>query len=233
VLAIARDSLDARLAPVVWAQVRERLAEDVRGLLTAILAGQAQEPRLIARILDTDDVDPREDMLVGQHGAFLTAEMLSAGPDDRPLLSNGQVLGLYAGAVLDRQGAREAWDRLHQPAGTHTIDVPSRTGKTMVSIASEGYAGAVSFANTRLIPGQDRSDETVTGINAEFILFRIQLQHRDGRTRWQPTMALVGLDNLYGDHNPRGMVITNYGSSFHIKTEAPDEQSADPARRRR
>lgn len=162
-------------------------------------------------------------MLVGQHGAFLAPATLNIAPGQRPLLRSGQVLGLYAGAVMDTEEGREDWDRLHQPAGTHTIDVPRRGGLTIVSMGSEGYAGAVSFANTRLIPGQDHQyDETMTGINAEFILFHVRLQHDDGRTRWQPIMALVGLDNLYGPHNPFGMILTHYGPGFRIKTEPSD-----------
>jgi hypothetical protein len=49
--------------------------------------------------------------------------------------------------------------------------------------------------------------------------FQVRLRHRDGQVRWQPVMALAGLDNLYGDHNPAGMVIVNYGPAFHIKAE--------------
>lgn len=90
----------------------------------------------------------------------------------------------------------------------------------VVPTGSEGYAGAVSFANTRLRRGEHEVDESfATGVNAEFMPFHVRLRHRDGRVRWQPIMALVGLDNLYGNHNPAGMVIVNYGPAFRIKTE--------------
>ena len=95
-------------------------------------------------------------------------------------------------------------------------------------MGSEGYAGAVSFVNTRLRAGLRAYDESfATGINAEFVPFSVRLRHADGRTRSQPLMALVGLDNLYGDHNPTGMVTVNYGGPYlnaiPVKPE-PDDQ---------
>jgi hypothetical protein len=54
--------------------------------------------------------------------------------------------------------------------------------------------------------------------------FTVRLRHPDGRARWQPVLALAGLDNLYGPRNPQGMVIVHYGDHHLqglIKLEAP------------
>jgi hypothetical protein len=103
---------------------------------------------------------------------------------------------------------------------SYTIDVASRSG-TQVSIAAEGYSGAVGFTNTRLLPGQQAHDHSYgTGINTAFVAFLICLTLPGGRTKWQPIIALVGLDNLYDNvRNPSGMLITDYGDRFLMKPE--------------
>lgn len=109
------------------------------------------------------------------------------------------------------------------PGFSFRIGPPRRHGaqrRRAAPAQARNPRASASFANTRLRRGGHEVDESfATGVNAEFMPFHVRLRHRDGRVRWQPIMALVGLDNLYGDHYPDGMVIVNYGPTFHIKTE--------------
>ena len=229
--AIARDPADRRLERVDWALVRRQIADEVAGLVRAAIAVQAGPPRIIARILAPGDLMEHEAMLAGQHGAFLAPGTLDAAVTDRPLLRNGRVLGLYAGAVLETQAVQDLWDQEHAPvAGQYTVDVPrpSRTGG-VIAMGAEGYSGAAGFANTRLLPGTEDTDETFdTGVNAALAAVNVLLSRPGHEPRWQPILALVGLDNLYGDHNPAGMVLIGYGPSFSFEPGSP-EVKAEPS----
>ena len=203
-----------------WPTVRRSLEQEVRDLVQATIEGRHVPPHIQARILTADDVPSHEQALVGQHGAFLTEQALNAQGDQRPLRSHGQVLALYPAAVLDQPDAQEQWQETHPNFPTYAVDIPRQGGPDSL-MSGEGYAGAAAFANTRLVedahpPAIDRS---LTGTNALFVPFEVELSLPPGpdgteRTRWQPIMALVGLDNLYADHNPLGMVLADYGDTY-------------------
>ena len=81
------------------------------------------------------------------------------------------------------------------------------------------------FADTRLLPlpgtASPAMDRSFTGTNSLFMPFRVRMTDRDGRRRWQSVAVLVGLDNLYGDHNPSGMVIADYTDEYLPLFEPP------------
>jgi chromosome segregation and condensation protein ScpB len=205
---------DPRVAGVEdWDEVTALLEQDVHDLVQATIDGPDTEPRLWSRILTADDVAEHEKaQLPGQYGSFLTPAMLAAAEDLRPLLRNGRVLAMYPGAVLASNAAREGWAQAH-PEQFHTMD--TQPGQEM---ASEGYAGAAAFTNTRVLPGSEEYDTSfLTGINAVWLPFWVNLTHPRRQPRTIVIMALVGLDNLYGPHNPAGMVLVSYGAKFPLR----------------
>ena len=184
------------------------------------------EPRIQPRILTADDVLGHEQMLVGQYGAFLTQQALNAQGDQRPLASHGQVLALYPAAVLDQPGATAQWQDAHPNYPTYLVDIPRRSGRYS-QMSAEGYAGAAAFANTRLEDAHPPAiDLSPTGTNTLLVPFEVQLSlppdpNGTQRTRWQPITALAGLDNLYADHNPLGMVLADYGDNYLPQLDPP------------
>jgi hypothetical protein len=115
------------------------------------------------------------------------------------------------------------------------MDVLRAGGRPAGLMGSEGFAGAVAFANTRLVAGAEppELDRSYTGINAVFVPFEVLLTDRHGVLRRQPIVALVGLDNLYGDHNPAGMVIADYSDQYLWQFRPPSppvktEPESDP-----
>ncbi len=201
--------------------VFDRLAQDVQRLVAATLAGPQVGRRVEARNLSPSDLPAHEQVLVNQYGVFLTADMLAAQGPQRPLLSNGLVLGLYAGAVLDDDAAVKRWKRKHPNYPAYTITVP-RPGTGSVGMAAEGYAGTVAFANTRVVPGRTPvRDRSITGINAMFVPFQVELTDPNGQPHRMSIMVLAGLDNLYGQHNPSGMVIADYGDPYLTQLRPP------------
>jgi hypothetical protein len=217
-----------------------RLREDVRGLMEAAIAGErnGQEqvrPRIEARILGEGDLPEHErEALAGQYGAFLTGESLGAEAGERPLLSQGRVLGLYPGVVLPGEGDEREWALVHPNYPAYAMNIPTRSGNGVDHMMSaEGFAGAAAFANTRLVPGSGETDLGRGGTNAQFVTFRVQLTDARGGTRWQPIVALVGLDSLY-DPGSTGMVIANYGEDYvmpgspGVKTEPNDDAAVPP-----
>ena len=218
-----------------WDRVRARLQADVLAIARDMLAGERGSPpapgappwpRIEARRLAPADLPPHEQALQGQHGTFLAPWALAAQGPARPLLSTGQVLGLYAGAITDTGQEQQAWQAAHPSYPSHTIAYHQPSGRTG-QIASEGYATAAAFANTRLAPGpgQPRIDRTADGINAVSLQFSIELSLPGGGTRPEPITAIAALDRLYHDRNPAGMVLLDYGDSYLplLRPDPPEE----------
>jgi hypothetical protein len=234
---MAFDPQDRRLAIARqdWPEVRRSLEQEVADLVQATIEGRPMPPRIWPRILTAENLLPRErEHLEGAYGAFLTEQALAAEGAQRPLGSNGRVLALYPAAVLDAPGAEERWQASHPAYPRYAVDVPRRSG-TISMMSGEGYAGAAAFANTRTTEDTPPAiDVTPTGVNTLLVPFDVQLTlppQPDGhqRTRWQPLIALIALDNLYGDHNPAGMVIADYGDSYLPLLRPPSPPvKADP-----
>ncbi|MCO5975092.1 hypothetical protein [Actinoallomurus soli] len=196
-------------------EVIDHLEHDVQDLVMGTITGNTLPPRMVARILGPGDLPAHEQVLVGQYGAFLSEEIRAAPPGRRPLLSEGRVLGLYAGVVLDDDNAVDDWQRAHPAFPDYAMNIDSRSGRNLM-MSSEGFAGVTAFANTRLLPNGE-PDLRPAGINAEFLPFHVRLTDNRGRVRWQTIVAMVALDNLYGDHNPSGMVIADYGPRYQMR----------------
>jgi hypothetical protein len=227
---MAKDSDEERLVlpPGVkvteWVnEKKEQMEQDVRQLLEATISEPRAEPRVEPRILRPQDVLTHEEGLIGQYGTFLTSQELSAEPGRRALLSEGRVLGLYGGAVLDGEEAVEQWAETHPNFPEYALTVTGRGGhrEDEVIISAEGFGTTVAFANTRLLPGPPGPDgplrdHGVTGINALFLTFHVRITDNTGTGRWQSIAALAGLDNLYPPHNRSGMVIADYGADYEL-----------------
>jgi hypothetical protein len=216
-----------------WDRVRAELEADVLAMARDMAAGErgipaGTGPRIEARRLARDDVQPHEQALEGQYGAFLTSGALATQGAQRPLLSSGRVLGLYAGAIPETEQEQRAWEAAHPGYPSHTMSYRQRSGR-LGQIASEGYATAAAFANTRLAAGggEPRIDRQA-GINAVPLLFEVQLAGPGGKLHWQPITALAGLDRLYED-NPSGMVLLDYGDNYLPLLRPPSpEQDVKP-----
>src|SRR5260370_786372 len=96
------------------------------------------------------EVAGHEQALVGQYGLFLTEAARNLPPQQRPLLANGRVLGLYPGVPLADQATRQRWERDHPNHPEYSVKVPG--ARKMGEMAAEGFGGAVAFANTRVLP---------------------------------------------------------------------------------
>jgi hypothetical protein len=210
-----------------WARVQKSLEQQVADLVRATVEGRPVPPRIEARILTADDVLPREQALAGQYGTFLTAAARAAQGAERPLGSSGHVLALYPAAVLDERGAEERWQARHPAYPAYAVTLERRTGRKGL-MSGEGYAGAAAFANTRLTAGAAKPaiDRSFTGVNALFATFEVQLALPPGPSgrqghRWQPIVALLAMDNLYGDHNPAAMIIADYGDTYLTLLQPP------------
>ena len=213
---MAASADEQRLAPPPggdWERVWERLEADVLAMVRDSVSGTPRKPRVVPRVLQPQGLLPHEQQLAGQgqRGLFL-----AAGGRRRPLLTRGQVLGLYAGAVLEDGGEEALWRQAHPnyPEYAITIGEPGEDGGPATGwvMASEGYGSAVVFANTRLRPGTDQpeADRSAGGINAIFFSFMVTMTGKDGQEREQPVVALAALDNL----GPGGMVIADYGDLY-------------------
>jgi hypothetical protein len=242
---VAGSNMDARLggsggqgpaAALAWARgIAGQLAAHVGELAEATLArrgpgepaGPGGPESLVApRRLRRRELPGHEQFLAGQFGVFLTGAARAAAPGGRALLSEGRVLGLYGGAVLDSAEAEAEWNETYRRvAMSYAMAVPVRGRRAQfVTMAAEGFATTAAFANTRLHPGTTVGDRGPAGINALFLPFHVQLTDRNGQLRWLGIMALAGLDNLYDTrHNPAGMVIADYGPDYQFPPPPPQE----------
>jgi hypothetical protein len=208
----------------------QRMARQVQDLVQATISGTRAELPAEPRILYRWDVLDHEQDLAGQYGVFLTDTARTAPPGGRALLSEGRVLGLFGGALPDSPEAAAQWNATYRHiAMSYAVPVRGR-GTQTVTMSAEGFATTVAFANTRLHPGTSIRDRTVTGINALFLPFHVQVTDNTGQPRWLGIMALAGLDNLYGEHNPSGMVIADYGDDYRFPAEAvkPEPEPTPP-----
>ena len=106
-------------------------------------------------------------------------------------------------------------------------------------MSSEGYAALAAFANTRIVAGSvpPQIDRSYTGVNAMLMPFEVLLTRPprpDGsqpEPEWQAGAALVGLDNLDADANPRRLVRNDYGPDYDWSVEPrikPDPDAPAP-----
>jgi len=225
VLAIAEDPADRRL-PVrlvrnqrsIFEKLEHNVAAEIRRL---ILGRPAASRRVRADQLADNHFRPFEN-LAGQKGLFLTA----AAYAENLLLSNGEFLGVYVGAVLDSEEALRLWEAKYRLYPRYGQEI-HLSGKKRV-MSAEGAASSVAFANTALTPDGEPDHSR---INALFIEFRIRLPTKYGRLEWMPIQVLVALDNAFNRRTNRyALVLADYGDDYvrrNLQVPIKQEEAKD------
>ncbi|MGW5578517.1 hypothetical protein [Micromonospora chokoriensis] len=219
--AIARNPEDARLPQSaardmtrLWPLLEEDVAAEVRRLVR----GDSAPPRVAPRLMTEQDLLPHERVLEGQWGLALAWEPGSA----RPALTDGRILGLYLGAVLETQEDQDSWGRIYDNFPSYAMELPERRGLTVMS--SDGAANYLSFANTALKDGKLDQER----INAIFLQFVVSLTDKDGKRRPQSVIAMVALDNAFDvETNPNRIVIVDYNEGYLQQFEAQVKTEPD------
>ncbi|WP_256464207.1 hypothetical protein [Amycolatopsis sp. EV170708-02-1] len=215
--------------PVLESWVEERLVAEVVAEVRRTTLG---EKPLVRRVrvgeLTSEHVDTDEKVLVGQDGLFLEIDPEDISREEWPSLSNGRILGLYFGAVLDNDEAKAAWAAKY-PLGGQGPQYPHysvQVSKDGTRMAAEGPANSLAAANTKLDGRKIDEDE----INAIFLQFDVWMPDKDGGGRWMPVAAQVALDDAFDvARNPHRKVLVHYGHTYAaenfqdvIKTEPDD-----------
>jgi hypothetical protein len=201
----------------VWPRLEQAVVTEIQRLTRG---EPLSSPLIRPGRVGEQHVGPHEQALVDQWGLFLSEEAAALPPDQRPSLLNGQILGVYLGAVLDRPNAVEHWEATYRRFPDYAMGFTSsnRSGRTM---SAEGAANSTAFANTAVVfedaPGgagtQVRYNQNA--INAHFVPFTVRMPNRYGGFSLQPIAALVGLENAFDSQaNPDGMIIVDYGKSY-------------------
>lgn len=223
--AIARDPDDHRLPDTVTNKQLEAvwpvLEASVTTEIKRLTRGQALKspPVRIARV-EPEHVPEHEKVLVGQWGLFLAKWPPNRLTSRRPSLLNGQILGMYMGAVLDDPDDLYDWENTYERYPAYALGLGTDTRYESL-MGAEGAANAAVFANTatKLVPrrngfGQEFAidDERV---NALFIEFLVRLPLPGGGFRSQLIGAVVALENAFDQEaNPYGLVLVSYGDTY-------------------
>jgi hypothetical protein len=182
----------------------DRIQENVKRELNRTLLNQAQaRPVVSARVLTDADVLPHEKPLIGQHGLFVHPKLPAV---DRPTLSNGRILGIYAGARLETD---EDYDVNKATYGEEEFARYSlATAISAVTYSPLGGANSMAFANTALDPDSDEPAYDEGRLNTTFLPFSVQMTGHDGTARKEAVLALVAFDNL------EDQVLVDYGDAY-------------------
>jgi hypothetical protein len=180
------------------------LQENVQRELSRMLLKQAQaRPVVSARVLTDTDVLPHEKPLIGQHGLFIHPKLPST---DRPTLSNGKILGIYAGARLETD---EDYDVNKATYGEEEFERYSlATAINAVTYSPLGGANSMAFANTALDPDSIEPAYDEKRLNTTFIPFNVQMTDREGVARKEAVLAMVAFDNL------QEQILVDYGDAY-------------------
>ena len=195
-------------------QVLEQLSADVQGEMQRLIENKPPtQPRCTPRLLTAADVQPHEQMLVGQYGLFANRPQDLDAP--LPTLSQGRILGLYMGAMVERRDkqALAELESTHPDYLRYAMDARRSTGHQVV-YSGEGATNAIAFANTALLPGTDKPQYDHLRINTVFIPFHLQLTDASGQPANETVVAALALDNLFHPTNPNAMVIADYGDAY-------------------
>ncbi|CAM04700.1 hypothetical protein SACE_5482 [Saccharopolyspora erythraea NRRL 2338] len=215
---IARDPDDPRL-PVAMANDMERLwsllEQDVAAEVRRTIKGEDPPfARIKPALLEARHLRDHEKILEGQWGLFLTTRPAETPADQRMSLSNGRILGLYLGAVLENEEEVESFSQTYTRFPDFAMDVPNKNGP-LFTMAGEAVTNYTAFANTATRPNTAEPQLDHSVINAEFVAFAVRMPTNKGRWRWQGIVALVALDNAFDPiANPHGMIIANYGDTY-------------------
>lgn len=206
--------------PEMPARQRSRLwrllEEDVAGEVKRLVLGESAPPRLRVDRLEQYHLKAHEEALLGKWGVFLADVDL---PDDqrreqRMSVTNGKILGLYLGAVLENREDRESWSERYPSYPDYSMQVP-KFRKPRRWMAAEAVGNSTAFANTGLQSDIENPQYDQSAINAVFVAFRVRMPRKDGSWEWEPIVALVALENAYDlDANPHGMITVDYGDEY-------------------
>ncbi|MBW8843347.1 MAG: hypothetical protein JF607_00030, partial [Burkholderiales bacterium] len=229
-LAAQRDGRLPTLGPAQWTALVRSLERDMMSEIQRLIAGTpAQPPRCVPRRLSEQDLPETERAaLTGHYGLFVDAALEGV---QRPLLSNGKVLGVYMGALLETDEELEQYRQEHPSSVQYEMDIDQNRPEPAV-VAALGAANSTAFANTALRFDGDRPCYDHERLNAIFLPFRAQMTDNAGEPHAQSFMALVALDNLYASSNPSREVRVDYGDAYleQFKNPPPHERTAPTPR---
>ncbi|MET0237152.1 MAG: hypothetical protein ABW224_21055 [Kibdelosporangium sp.] len=223
--AMVRDPDDHRLPGTVtnrqlealWPVLGESVAAEIRRLTRG--RAQRSSPVRIARVR-REHVPRHEQTLVGQWGLFLAKWPPDRSVRRRPSLLNGQIIGVYMGAVLDDPDDLAYWEQTYQRYPAYTLGLGDDTRYESL-MGAEGAANAAVFANTatRLVDRPDgRGQEFAIDeerVNAMFIEFVVRMPLPGGGVKAQTIGAVVALENAFDVRaNPYGSIIVGYGDTY-------------------
>ncbi|SUA93217.1 hypothetical protein [Pandoraea pulmonicola] len=207
--ALAKHDEHRRLAPMRRTEVtllRDSLQADVLAEMQRLIAGRAQDvPRCRPRRLQANELLAHEQILAGQYGLFAVDAL---APEQRPTLSNGKILALYMGALLESDDEMAQYAQTHPDSLAYDFEVSRHR-----VLAGLGATNSVAFANTALLPGPEPAYDHQR-LNAVFIPFDVSMIDRDGGNCREAVIALVALDNLYSATNPAREVRVDYGEAY-------------------
>ncbi|MEV4315105.1 hypothetical protein [Actinocrispum sp. NPDC049592] len=222
--AIARDPEDHRLPDTVtnaqleavWPVLDASVAAEIRRLTRG---EDLKTPVVRIDRVKSEHVPEHEQVLVGQWGLFFATWPPSRSKRRRPSLLNGQILGMYMGAVLDDPEALEYWEEVYEtyPAYTLSLGADTRYESTM---AAEGAANAAVFANTATKVVKKRNGGQKLAIdedrvNSMFLEFVVRMPVPGGGVKAQTIGAVVALENAFDQKtNPYGVVVVGYGDDY-------------------
>lgn len=228
---LAKADLHERLggvAPEQIAPLVARIELDVRAEMQRLIRGDEPDPpRCFAeRYTPEHNLPACEQVFVDQRQFGLFAHEFA--PEERPTLANGKILGLYVGALNRTPTQMREYAQEHPGSSSYEMAVvmatkeSSRRGKLThvkakpkeVCMAALGAANSIPFANTALDPHAARPTYDHARINAEFVPFDLKIADRTGRLRNETVVALLALENLYVDSNPRRDVRVSYGDKY-------------------
>src|SRR5207245_2177076 len=153
-LAAQRDGRLPSLRPAQWTALVRSLERDMMSEIQRLIAGTpAQPPRCAPRRLSEQDLPAIERAaLTGQYGLFVDDAVEAS---QRPLLSNGKVLGVYMGALLETEKERQQYQQEHPNSEQYEMDIDQSRPEPVV-VAALGAANSTAFANTALRFDGDR-----------------------------------------------------------------------------
>lgn len=199
------------------------LKNSVKNEMSRLIRGEKLlVPRMTVRVIKDDEVSTHEAALIGQYGAFIDNKLPSSA---QHTLSNGRIIGIYAGAVLEEGIDPEFSD--FSARGSTQYDMNVRSNMTMTA---HGFANSVAFVNTALKAGTTLEElhYDEDRINAHFVGFRLTMTDKDGKQRHQNIAALVAEDRLYNPKfNKSGEVRVSYGPDY-AEFRNPHEVSVKP-----
>ena len=208
----------------------------VRVELERTIAGRKTKmPAHYVRMIGPRDVHPHESALSGQYGLFIRNGI---PVERRPTLTNGKIIGLFAGAPLRSDPHRDTHiSRLQNSADFdhYAVDIAKSYDSPAVTFSPMEGGNSMAFANTAILANtagtaNPRYDDG--RINAIFVACDVTMIDKDGRRQQEQVAAIVGLDNLHGQ------VYLDYGTRYleHFasrpKVHRSSERIADRKRQR-